>query len=109
MYFRTFLPAIIFAQSSFAYWCCWKFTTDGHIEEATYIENGPKYRYNAGAGCIIFIERSGRNCAEWYGQELGNTCVNAGPNRQFGVTDASWCIQHGAKAVAKAGAKAGTK
>ncbi|KAE9964486.1 hypothetical protein EG328_010418 [Venturia inaequalis] len=65
MHFKTFLPAIILAQPSFAYyWCCFEATgTDGSYAE--FVKSGYVENWTPGAGCLIEIDKRGPSCKEW--------------------------------------------
>ncbi|TID26686.1 WD repeat-containing protein 5 [Venturia nashicola] len=94
MHFQTLLPAILFAQSSFAYFCCyqWKdenaftsfhtyFSADGH---------GGKDTWNPFNGCTITINKQGNGCGQWT-KTTTKACNADSPYVHIGVAPNSAC------------------
>ncbi|KAE9971331.1 hypothetical protein EG327_009924 [Venturia inaequalis] len=91
MQFQTLLPAILFAQSSFAYQCCFEFVgVQGNYYYAEFLQSGGlqvwrPYGINH-PGCEIMINKSGINCGAWRWSMAQNTCPGDRPFQHIGVT-----------------------
>ncbi|KAE9967354.1 hypothetical protein EG328_008274 [Venturia inaequalis] len=90
MRLQTFLPAIIFAQSSNAvYWCCYKFQAT--VTFTQYVSSGGVGRWTIGSGCLIRIDKTGPNCGSWKSELVGKTCDGLGEVKSYGVVAAGEC------------------
>ncbi|KAE9969138.1 hypothetical protein EG327_010765, partial [Venturia inaequalis] len=60
MHFHPLLPALLLAQPSFAYWCC--FQAKGAYSSASeFLESGEVYHWTPGDGCLIQIDKTGKS------------------------------------------------
>ncbi|KAE9973409.1 hypothetical protein Vi05172_g8844 [Venturia inaequalis] len=93
MQFQTLLPAILFAQSSFAYTCCFEYVGKGDFAYAEYLGSGglQVWRPTGSPTCEIMINKSGKSCADWKHSIAQNSCASSRPYRHIGVTEAGMC------------------
>lgn len=110
MHFQTLLPAILFAQSSFAYYCCFQLY---YTQLQTIVQSLLTIIYSKGQGglndialfhrsgglelwttvddCKILISKGGANCAAWKWRKVGSTCSNLEPMAYLGVAPSDHC------------------
>ncbi|KAE9992151.1 hypothetical protein EG327_009884 [Venturia inaequalis] len=89
-----FLPAILLAQSSFAYNCCFEIQTlhDGSLSKIINSGDGKVAYWTPRPDCKIVINRKGPSCATWEGHlDEGNSCLVLWPVGHIGVRDGRNC------------------
>ncbi|KAE9970103.1 hypothetical protein EG328_006487 [Venturia inaequalis] len=95
MYLQSslFLPAILFAQSSFAYNCCFEMELTGRHTIAQIIGSGDGNIefWQPKTDCVIYIEKRGGSCATWKQHIVPGYCQALAPWGHIGVTDAKKC------------------
>ncbi|KAE9965597.1 hypothetical protein EG328_009527 [Venturia inaequalis] len=94
MYFQTLLPAILFAQYSFAYTCCFEFVGKGYYDNfAENLNSGSVQVWQpyGSSDCQIMVNKSGKTCADWKYSIAQNSCAKAKPFKHIGVTTANKC------------------
>ncbi|TID22849.1 hypothetical protein E6O75_ATG02023 [Venturia nashicola] len=88
MQLQTLLPVILFAQSSFAYFCCVELK--GLSYYSAYLSNDDKYTWNPYPQCEVKILRKGPNCGTWDLRATAS-CAAVAPITHVGVTESFHC------------------
>lgn len=94
MYLQTLLlPAILFTQSSLAYYCCFQVSgRGGHVHMSKFFENGAiADDWNPVPLCLIRITKTGENCSKWTWKILDATCPGLWPVKTVGPVTADVC------------------
>ncbi|KAE9976475.1 hypothetical protein EG328_002591 [Venturia inaequalis] len=96
MKFQTLLPAVLFAQSSFAYECCFEITgAQGFFSSAETLKSGGLQVWRPFGDiqppCEIMIAKVGATCKDWKYSMAQKTCADAKPLIHVGVTSKSKC------------------
>ncbi|KAE9983528.1 hypothetical protein EG328_009868 [Venturia inaequalis] len=95
------LPAILFAQSSLAYFCCYVIVTNGaNTWKSTMIDSGwiadakgnTDY-WTPTPDCKIEITKKGTGCANWSSRIVDTTCKSLQPVGHMGVAPEWRCRQ----------------
>ncbi|KAE9975271.1 hypothetical protein EG327_008504 [Venturia inaequalis] len=97
MKFQTLLPAILFAQSSFAYECCFEIVgAHGFFSSAESLKSGGLQVWrpfgDTTPPCEIMIAKTGASCKEWKYSMAQKTCSEAKPLIHVGVTTKQKCL-----------------
>ncbi|KAE9982760.1 hypothetical protein EG328_010624 [Venturia inaequalis] len=93
MHLQALLPAILFAQSSFAsYFCCVQVETIGGGRVSKFIESGHNEVWQARIDCGVDITKSGAlGCNQWKAQIVDGWCPSLSPTTNVGVAPAGNC------------------
>ncbi|TID22741.1 hypothetical protein E2P81_ATG01871 [Venturia nashicola] len=94
MRFQTLLPAILFAQSSYAYTCCFVFLADNASNSNSKTMTSGSYEYwNPALGCEILVYKHGPTCKQWTFTQVKDTCKNPAIGRiaYIGIADPTNC------------------
>ncbi|RDI84344.1 hypothetical protein Vi05172_g5755 [Venturia inaequalis] len=92
MHFPILLPAILFAQTSFAYHCCYAMTPPNNNNVVAKIfSSGGKENWSPEAYCVVEIDKTGRSCGDWSSRIINNSCISLKAFTVFGPAAASVC------------------
>ncbi|RDI82934.1 hypothetical protein Vi05172_g7214 [Venturia inaequalis] len=94
MQFQTLLPAILFAQSTFAYTCCFEIRGTGNY--ALFHSNMPNggiqvWRPWGSNECEMMVNKSGATCKDWKYSIAQNSCNHLKPFKHIGTTGEATC------------------
>ncbi|KAE9982566.1 hypothetical protein EG327_005814 [Venturia inaequalis] len=94
MHLQTLLPAILFAQSSFGFYCCYQIQSKfewNRVNKFVSSEDNVPWYPRPGSNCKIAIQKTGGSCATWTWQIIQNSCTDFNPIKHIGPVDAKQC------------------
>ncbi|KAE9972371.1 hypothetical protein EG328_005063 [Venturia inaequalis] len=92
MHLQTLLPAILFAQSSFAYYCCFEIGnlgSDKHYNKVM-LSGGVESWYPQ-TNCGVAVVKNGDGCAAWTSRIFFGSCIGLVPIGKRGVVPWDRC------------------
>ncbi|RDI85314.1 hypothetical protein Vi05172_g4690 [Venturia inaequalis] len=92
MHLLTLLPALLFAQSSFAYYCCFEVTSKVSSRKfASFFESGFTEPWFPEPDCELKVIKTGyTKCSQWRSTVKG-LCRGLAPIATHGVVTADHC------------------
>ncbi|TLD25752.1 WD repeat-containing protein 5 [Venturia nashicola] len=95
MQFQTLLPAILFAQSSFAYFCCFEYWDSVHaFQYHRYFGGNAVVPWTPFEGCTVTVNTYGSDCSKWT-HIVTPGCRADTPRLHIGVAPNNKCTSPG--------------